>query len=558
MKFVFIALLLTMTSLAFADDVKVEVNPPKPVAGEVFQAFFRIFTESDEEPTINFSPGNVEVVGKANQGVSLRTIYDNGKLTSTREITIAYDLVSSKPGFAALRDIQVQVGKKVLRHPTINLTVLKEAEQLADVFVMADVPNKRLFLGDGVVARYYLYSKVPVSNLDIKKYPKLNNFLKRFLQEPERTERVSVDGQLYMRTQIYAARLYPEKTGKLKIDSLSLSATYPSSRPNDPFGAFGMNRDFKTRTINSESIDVEVLPLPQPVPPHFTGLVGNHDFDIQVGQSKLIVNEPLEIKLTVTGTGALENLEAPELIKNPALEEFETTGDLKISAADRATKTFDYTFLAKENLNLPAKTVTLSYFDPDTQKYVPVQLAIPEIVIAGGGAAQARRDENQPKNDEKKTESKMPQMQKITDLAGPVSVEEWEWKNWLPVINISLAVLAILLSVGWAVKFKGISPLRVKHEVPSTFKKGNFEFAEFVKWMTPLIKETGKSPVVIIKESPLPEESKRYFIDLLSANDYKEYSSRKAQMDYKYEAGHFKKLGQYIASAGHESTSQST
>lgn len=557
MKQLIFALMLIFSSYALSDEVKVEVNPPKPVAGEVFQAFFRIFTDSDEEPTINFSPGNVEVVGKNNQGVSLRTIYADGKLTSTREITIAYDLVSSKAGMAALRDIQVQIGNKTLRHPSINLTVLKEAEQLAEVFVMADVPSKRLFLGEGVVVRYYLYSKVPVSNLDIKRYPKLNNFLKRFLQEPERTERVSVDGQLYMRSQIYAARLYPEKAGTLKIDSLHMSATYPSSRPGDPFGAFGLSRDFKTRTINSETINIEVLPLPQPAPPHFTGLVGSHDFDIQVGQSKLIVNEPLEVKLTVTGSGALENLEAPEIIKNPALEEFETTGDLKISSPERATKTFDYTYLAKENLNLPAKNIVLSYFDPGSQKYVPVQLAIPEIVVAGGGATRAKKEQNQPKEDQK-PDSEIPQVRKITELAGPVSVEEWQWKNWLPVINITLAVLAILLSIGWAVKIKGASHLRVKHDVPGAFKKGQFELGEFVKWMTPLIKETGKSPAAIIKESPLPEESKRYFIDLLSANDYKEYSSRKSQMDFKYEAGHFKQLGRYIASAGHAGTSQPT
>lgn len=542
-------------SVAFADEVKVETNPPRPVAGEVFQANFRIFTDADEEPSINFSPRNLEVVGKSNQGVSTRTIYANGKLTVTRELSVVYDLVAARPGYAYMNEITVQLGNKTIRHPSLSITVLKEAEERADVFVMVDVPKKELYLGEGVVARYYLYSKVPVSNLDIKKYPKLNNFLKRFLQEPERTERVSVDGEIYLRAQIYAAKLYPEKVGELKIDPLNISATYPTSRSNDPFGAFGMNRDFRTKTLSSETVKVIVKPLPEPIPPHFTGLIGNHEFQLSVGQSKIIVNEPLEVKLTVSGVGALENLEAPKLIEHPSLEEFESNGDLKISDADHATKVFDYTYLAKENLQIPAKDMTLSYFDPNSGKYVPTQLKIPEIVAAGGQAAQAKKEDTP--QDSPKTSSPKPQaIPSVKDLTGPITVDESQWKSWLPVMNFTFAAFALLLSIGWIVKEKKFTGITHKGDVPSQFKKGEFEFSDFVKWMTPVIKVTGKSPIMIIKDSDLPEESKRYFIDLLTANDYKDYSIRKSQMEFKYQSSHFKELAKYIESVRNEDSSQ--
>lgn len=548
---------LFITSIALANEVKVEINPTKPVAGEVFQAYFRIFTDADEEPAINFSPSNVEVVSKSNQGVSTRTIYANGKLTVTREMTMVYDLVSAKPGPASLRDITVQLGSKTIRHPTVSMSVLKEAQVLGDVFVMADVPKKTVFLGEGIVARYYLYRKVDVNSIDIKKYPKLNGFLKRFLQEPERPERVSVDGQLYVRTQIYAAKLFAEKTGELKIDPLSLTASYSSSSINDPFGAFGMNRDFKTRSMSSETIKIEVRPLPEPIPPHFTGLVGPHEFQVQFGQSKLIVNEPLEVKLTISGVGALENLEAPDLIKHPGLEEFESNGDLKIADSDNATKTFDYTFLAKENLKLPAKEIQLSYFDPNTQRYVPTQINIPEIVVAGGQAGGAPKKEDAPKEETKPTSA--PKIaETMKDLAAPITVDEWQWKSWLPVLNLSFAGLALLISVFWIVREKKLTSFSFQKDVPSVFKKGDFSLREFVLWMDPLIKTTGKSPLMIIKDSPLPEESKRYFIDLLAANDYKDYASKKSQMEYKYQSGHFKELGRYIESVRNEDSSQPT
>jgi hypothetical protein len=550
-------LLVLFCSSVFGDELKVELNPTKPVAGEPFQAYFRVFTTDGEDPLVNFSPGGLEVVGKSNQGISTRTIYANGKLTVTREVTIVYDIVASKPGTSFLRDITVQIGPKTLRHPSIAVTVLKEPEQLDDVFVMADVPKRTVFLGEGVIVRYYLYSKVPVSNLDVKKYPKLNNFLKRFLQEPERTERVSVEGQLYMRTQIYAAKLFPEKTGEIKIDSLHLSATYPSSKSNDPFGAFGLSRDFKTKTMSSETIKLQVKPLPEPVPSHFSGLVGQHDFQIQVGNPKLIVNEPLEIKLTISGVGALENLEAPELIKNPSLEEFESNGDLKIADADNATKVFDYTYLAKNNLNLPGKDIILSYLDPNSERYVPITLHIPDITIAGG---QVRDDQKKPlpKENKKEDQSKASKTSHaITEFAGPLNLNPNLWRHWLPYLNLSLGFLAVLLSVGWFVKVGALNLKRSPTLVPGSFRRGEFELHHFVQWLSPIISKTGKSPLMIIRDSGLSDETKKYFIDIISTYDYKQYSLKKGQIDFKYRKGPFKELGKYIESVKNESSKQS-
>ena len=70
MKWLIIFTLLTFLGQANADEMRVEINPPKPVAGETFQAFFRIFTEAEEEPAINFNASGIEVINKTNQGIS--------------------------------------------------------------------------------------------------------------------------------------------------------------------------------------------------------------------------------------------------------------------------------------------------------------------------------------------------------------------------------------------------------------------------------------------------------------------------------------------------------
>jgi hypothetical protein len=555
MRILAIFLILTNMFFAHADEVKIELNPSKPVAGEMFQAFFRIFSDADSEPVINFSPFRIEVVGKNNYGVKTSTVYMNGKFTTSREITIIYDLVASQSGIAGLRDINIQVGNKSIRHPSMTFNVLKEPEVAADVFVMTDVQKKMIFLGEGIVVRYFLYSKVPVSNLDIKKYPKLNNFLKRFLQEPERSERVNVDGEPYIRTQIYGAKLFPEKTGELKIDPLHLSVTVINSRGGDPFGSFGLGRESRVKSVSSESIKIEVRPLPaEGKDDHFTGLVGKHDFDLQINSSRLIVNEPLEVKLSVTGGGALENMEAPTILKHESLEEFESNGDLKIMDADQATKTFDYTFLPKADFKIPSSNLKLTYFDPDSMKYVAVQLPISEIVVAGG-----TKDQSKDSNDTKKNETpnKNIDLPKIpTSLAGPILEGAKSWKSNLGYLNFILSALAIVIALGVVIK-KEKMPSFGNHKIPASFRKGQFKLGEFTQWMSPLISQTGKSPLSLIKESNLSQETKNYFIALLDSNDLKDYSHLKGQMKFVYRSDSFKELDKYIQSVKNEDTNQS-
>jgi hypothetical protein len=553
MKICILIMTMFLALASFADEVKIDLNPSKPVAGETFQAIFRIFTDSESEPAISFTPFRVEVAGKNNYGVKTSTIYANGKFTTTREVTIIYDLLGSKPGLAGMRDIRVQIGDKLLRPQSITVDLLKEAEEPSEVFVMADVPKKNIYIGEGIIVRYYLYSKVPVNNLDIKKYPKLNKFLKRFLQEPERSERVTVDGQLYIRTQIYGAKLFPEKTGELKIDPLHLSATIMNERSGDPFGSFGFRRDAKVKTLSSEEVKILVQPLPETGrDSSFTGLIGRHEFNLQVNSTRLIVNEPLEVKLTVVGGGALENMEAPVVFKHESLEEFESNGDLKIMSADQATKVFDYTFLPKANLKIPASTLRLTYFDPDTLKYVPVELPIEELTVAGGVL---KTKEAKPVE----TEVQKNGVDKINTntLAEPIMAGDKSWKSYLTYLNLILSALALIIALGVIVTKEKL-PNFSNNQIPKSFKSGHFHLSEFTQWLTPLISNTGKSPVTLIRDSAMSQEAKTYFIDLLNSNDYKDYSHAKGQFKFIYQASSFKELDKYIQSVKYENTSKSS
>lgn len=554
-----LSILLTFFSLiSWADSVKIEVNPPKPVAGETFQVLFKIQTESSSEPDILFSPLRMEVVGKNRQGISTRTIYANGKLTISREMIYAYDMVAGKDGIAGLRDIQINLDGKRITHPAVNITILKEAETLPDVFVMAEVNKRQLYVGEGVVARYYIYARTSVNQLDVKKYPKLNNFLKRFLQEPERTERVAVNGEPYNRSQIYAAKLFPEKAGKLKVDPLTMSVVYMSTSSNSYGFGYGP-RDQKTKTISSESIDLEVIPLPEEgKPSDFTGLVGKHEFNIQVGNTRLIVNEPLEIKLTVSGNGALENYEAPKLLSNPSLEEFESNSDLKLVDSDQGIKTFDYTYLAKSNLKLPETNLGFSYFDPDKRQYVRTNLKISELVIAGGNAAAPtpEKDEAPVDTNEPSAPMAMPKMPTLPTLQTPDFFQAMNWLSQSYFVLVGLSLLVIILFVLMVKLNNPLAGLNLKNKnsVPSSLKK-EFEITTFYHWLAPWVEKTGKTPTQIIETGDLEEDSKRYFVDLIEQSSYKSFGKGSNTDSYRFDRKHFNRLAKMLEQIKDESHS---
>jgi hypothetical protein len=387
MKVVIIYVLLMAYS--FAADLSVEVSPKEPIAGEPFSLIFKLKTNSSEDPDISFNPSGAEVVGRQNQGISIKTMYINGRLVTSKETVYTYELIAARPGNVRVSDIQVDIGSEKIRNPNLMITILKEPKQSPDIFAMAITDKNKAFVGEGITVRYYLYYKTGVTAVEIKEFPKLNRFTKRFLQEMDQPERVNFEGEVYYRQLKYSARLFTDKEGKYIVDPITLRVQFQERGQNDPFGGFGLGMRvgrMATRNVSSKSSEITVERLPaDSVPPHFTGLVGKHHFELTTQKTKFLVNEPIELKLTVTGPGNLENFDEPKLINDPALEEFETNADLKIDTDISATKTFTYTFLGRGKTETKAATIPFSYFNPENGQYVTANINMPAIIVEGEG-----------------------------------------------------------------------------------------------------------------------------------------------------------------------------
>lgn len=533
----FIFLLFPVCVLA-ASPVIVETNPKDPIKGEVFQILFKCQTEGNTQPEISFDPVGFEVLGKQAQGLSTRTVFSQGKYTTTRELLISYDARAAKTGIISLKNLVVKIDGRIERDPSVDIVVLDAPAEPRLVFVAADVSKKSVFVGEGIIVRYHVFKKTALQSFDIKKYPKLDGFMKRYLQENENPHRVTVDGELFAKSLIYSVRLYPEKAGKLVIDPMEVSATYAQDIYGNMGFGFGLGmRDMKTKTLASAPVEIDVRPLPDANrPASFTGLVGAHKFELKPGRSQILVNEPLEARLTINGPGNLENLEAPALWSVPQLEKFDAKSDLSLVGAESAIKTFDYTYLGKQGGEVPALNLELSYFDPDSGRYEKIQEQLPAVTVAGNANAPAAPA--LPKNNEPNTANKD---EAAASTPGFIIETRW-WSQmglwWGVLIILGLTGGYWRHQVIWEAIKSARSPLDADLQ---RLAKGNFAVAELVRVLYRLSPGSPSVPQAI-QSSGLTAEEKAYFTNLLSEMESAEFMRSKQSKSREIDAKMFRSL----------------
>ncbi len=446
---------------AMALDVKVEVRPVSPIVDEAFDVNFIIETDKRDEPMIRFNPGHAEVIGKSNRGEAINAVLLNGKITTERKVTIGYQLISKKIGYLYLRDISVEVGGEVKEVKNIRLNVLQEAKEPQSMFLRAETSKDEYYVGEGIDLKYYIYYRNNIVSQEIKEFPKLNGFIKRFHKEVNNTERVEVDGVLYRRTLVYSARLYAEKIGEIKVDPLRMNIQYSDFTNSTPFGTFGLQlRGYKGRTLSSKTLTLKVEPIPaENAPSNFTGLVGEHKFELTQNKNKYLVNEAVEYRLVVEGEGALEKLDAPTIYSHPDLEHFDTRSEVVEVDQSRARKQFDYTQLPRSPMNFEKGSFELSTFDPVSKSFITHSIDLPGLEVGGSamsstGSPGLSNSNSQP---ERATRPIQVAPQKIVELGfiapsltplGAVSLSFWPRIVMYALVALLVIVLLIALKSG--------------------------------------------------------------------------------------------------------------
>ncbi|MCB9094617.1 MAG: BatD family protein [Halobacteriovoraceae bacterium] len=564
MKRLLVLIFITLSSQLWASDKVTIIPDSKDVSlEEVFGITFRIETESDDEPEIKFDPYGLDVLEKSNEGVSSTTTYINGKLSSKREYIIRYQVKSNILGNVSLRNIEIKAGNEIIKHSNIYINSAREAEKNRNIFIQAEPSETNVYKGQGIMLRYFLYYKVRITSQNIKQFPKLNGFMKRYFQENPYRERINHNGEMFERMLLYSTVIFPEKLGETFIDPLIVEISYPSRTSNSPFGSFGMGfQNIRKKTYSSKRVAINVKPLPTSnVPEGFTGLVGSHSFKLTVLKNKFLVNEPVELKLVVKGEGNLENYSGPSLINDPALEEFENNSNLETTNTVMATKTFQYTYLARKNGKIDAKKVPLAYFDPAKNTYVTEFVEIPEMTIEGTASAGVSHGNGNviTQNSTQGNSGAEIENNQIA-LIGPYfenSILKQLFSNYFKIVNILLIVGIIFV---FLMILKPILKFNHKDEIDqriSKIKKSNLGYTEVYNFLDK-IEDSNRSLLKKIENAEISPHAKKYFENILTNREDNLFGDRKhGKNKLAFKEKYFKEVGKLVK-AKHENRKEST
>lgn len=541
MRIITLLAFILLPSLTVAN-IEINFRPERPVYNESFEMEVIIAYEGSEEPFVSFDPGGLVVEGRRKGGVSFSTQLINGQFTSQKTMSFIYQMRANRAGTFYLRDFKVKVGDKTLSEDNVRVLVLREAEKPRDYFLEATPSKERVYKGEGFFVDYYLYTRVPIYNQELKEYPKLNGFLKRFKNVDETPDRVERGGLIYQRSKKYSARLFAEKTGELTIDALKLQVSVGFG--GSGFSGYGL-RDMRNVTLASSPVKIEVSEPPTDnVAEGFTGLVGDHSFNLVTRKSKYLVNEPIELKLEVVGPGLLEKMDDPVFYTHPDLESFDTRSEIQEVAADRSRKVIEYTYLPRGQMSIAARTLKLSIFLPDKKSYKTYDIQIPELTVVGGTVTSAAQVN--PPNQEASTEAPVVLRQTISTPLTPVSpfgvLSSTTFGLNLMQLALALSGAFLVLAVTTNLSF---SRDKERVELWNLYKRhiaSGVDYKGLLHFLLAIFPNTKNDLEQEIKESELPHDVKAYFVQLIEELRRSTYAAGGSVRKIKPQTRMFKKL----------------
>tara|TARA_B100001057_G_scaffold63213_2_gene56755 strand:- start:9490 stop:11256 length:1767 start_codon:yes stop_codon:yes gene_type:complete len=407
MKNVFVSVLVMMMALgqAMAQGVSFEAKVSKRTLGlnERLRVDFIMNENGDDFTPPSFS--GFRVVGGPNQSISNSWV--NGKRSFSK--TYTYFLTPTQKGASTIAQATIDIDGETYKTTPVKITVTEAVEvprnpnspeYLIDdnLHLVAEISNTSPYLNEAITVVYKLYFRSPLRISDGRavENPQFADFWSHNIDIPQlKVENSTYKGEPYSVVVWKKSILYPQKTGKLTLEPLSLSLVIdlPSNR-RDFFGNRILQQSSRTITAGRRTIDVKSLP-DKGKPVNFMGAVGQFNFDALINKNSLKATESFEIKLKVTGNGNLKLFNLPKLVLPNTLEVFEPehAENVKTTLSGMQGNIEDnYTVVPRFQGKYPVASVSFSYFDPKKEEYFTLRSSEHIVDVYGGPVANNLND----------------------------------------------------------------------------------------------------------------------------------------------------------------------
>ena len=357
----------------------------------------------------NFIPPkfeNFRIVGGPSQ--SIRNSWINGKRTYSK--TYSYFLSPIEKGSFEIGQASIEVEEEIYKTLPVKVIVTSAVDKptnpndpnyLADkkIHLIAELSNKNPYINEAVSVTYKLYVSpdTGVDNWRELEAPRYADFWSNNIDiKSLNVQNGTYKGEPYRYVVLRRTLLYPQKTGRLKIEPLTLdiSVQVPSNR-RDFFGNLISSSVNKTVSAGSSFINVKPLPTDNK-PNDFSGAVGDFNFEIKSDKEELLVDEAFQLSLIISGNGNFNLFEDPKISLPSSLEVYEPEKISNVSVKAGGIKgrvNNKYTIVPNISGKYTIPETKFSFFNPKDKKYVTIYSDPIYIDVEGNNKDSA------PKND---------------------------------------------------------------------------------------------------------------------------------------------------------------
>jgi hypothetical protein len=231
----------------------------------------------------------------------------------------------------------------------------QDATTAPDYFVEAVVDNLTPYVGQQIIYRFRFYDAIDVTNPHYDA-PDFEGFW-RIDKKAINNSSLLINNRQYNVTELYTA-LYPTHPGVIEISSANVLLPETVFRPEE--------------NLTTNTVSVDVKPLPENAPPGFSGAVGQFNLTATLDRQSALLGEPFVLRLSITGTGNIEPLTLPDLptpadwriYANPTIFTVTETDDLVVGE-----KVYEYLLIPGQVGGQTLPGITFDYFDPVTKLY---------------------------------------------------------------------------------------------------------------------------------------------------------------------------------------------
>ena len=413
-KVILFFILISTVIGAWADNkITFTANAPEVVvSGDQFRLSYTITSQKVRDfraPSIQ----GFEVLMGPSRSTQSSTQIINGNVTSTSSITFTYILMAGKEGTYKIPGATIVADGDNYTSNSVEIKVLPPDQTSGanngnsarssrdqansgkisnqELFMMATASKTNVYEQEAILLTYKVYTQVNLTGLrgDV---PDLKGFHTQEVELPQQKTFTleHYNGRNYNTTVCRQFVLFPQKTGKIEIPSVTFEGTVSQRMASsDPFDAFfnGGNYVNINKNLVTPKLTINVKELPEGKPANFSGGVGEFTLSSSISTQDLKTNDAVTIKLVISGTGNMKLINTPEVGFPQDFEIYDPKVENKFNLTRNGlagNKVIEYLAIPRHAGTYTIPPIEFSYFDLKSQSYKTLKTDAYTLNVAKG------------------------------------------------------------------------------------------------------------------------------------------------------------------------------